>query len=646
MKLFIPQLLESLPMFPLINSAPKGKVKEVYITRAEALENDSLYQSYLFDLSEDEGDSAHPNSIISPHTSASLPTVINSNSASASTDLSPSCPSSPSNLCYSGESGKNVRPQSSSASSYLSSLTDSHASTSRDEWSMESAITSTPSYLSVGAEYRTPSLNMLSLGTVGTPVTAYSCTPSTPSLATTTASVTASISTPFDQYQPISSFSSPVSQQDYIFPSSNITASAYVSQSQCQSYPPSIIPDREIRGDTVTGTGMDMIGARWDPESGTEYPGTQFGHIGRYSSILRRHSLDSDNGPMNSHMLHDRFYEPYHQASSFIHSRGQGPGHGQEQEQEQSQWKLEIQATDEFSWRDQIYQDPSFGGSISARGDMRGDDQRQQDMHYQPRQQLSPPSAIGRQRTFHNPHPITPYQIQSDLQQHRQSQSQRDFDFPNPSVHNVRPAKELFYRELFPQLERQYQEKLEGNFRMLHQQYQAQRDSRQSFCTAPYEHGIGNGGEPLPIFSRHSDNIAPPSLSHSLSSSLDQRRSPLTVQSSIMRAPGSGTRSWARSNPVPLPLPLSLSDPTETSSFSSSTSPFSFAAPFSHDLELQGPGSILSPVIQEQLTDQNVCQLKSGQQTRGNSNSPKRVTFLDGYNQNQNRSKSERQHSS
>ena len=571
-------------MCPLISSASKGKVEEVYVTRAEALENDSLYQSYLFDLSEDDRDVANP------HSSTSVPIVMNS--ASASTSLSTACPSSPSNPYYRGDGGKNVRPQSASVSSHLSSLTDSHASTSRDEWSMESAITSTQSYLPVRPEYRTPPLNMLPLGAVETPATAYSYTPSTASLATTTASLTASITSPFHQYRPTSSFSSTESEQDYMFPSSSITASAYESQ----SYPPSIIPDRDIKENLIKRIGMDMMGARLDPETYGGYLGGEFGHIGRYSSILRRHSLDSENEPMNR----------FHQASSFLHSRGQEQGLGQGQ----SQWKLGAQATYEFNWRDQIYQDPSFGGGISARGDMKGDDQRQQDMRYEPKQQLSPRSAIGRDRTFRNPHPIAPYQIQSDLQLYRQSQSQRAFDFPKPSVHGVRPPKENFYRELFPQ--QQYQEKLEGNLRTQlpqHQQYHIQGDSSQSIPTVPYGHDFGYGGGPYPISSpRYSDNIVFPSLSESLSSSLDQSRSPLPVHSSIIRTPGTGARIWSRSTPVPLVLP----DPPVTFSFSS-TSPFSFAAPFCHTSELMGPGSILSPVIQSQEKDPTVSPQKNGQ---------------------------------
>ena len=578
-------------MCPLISSASKGKVKEVYVTRAEAFENDSLYQSYLFDLSEDERDLANP------HSSTSIPTVVNS--ASTSTSLRTASPSSPSNPCYSGDGGKNFRPQSASVSSHLSSLTDSHASTSKDEWSMESAITSTQSYLPVRAEYRTPSLNVLPLGAVETPATVYSYTPSTASLATTTASLTASITSPFHQYHPTSSFSSTESEQDYMFPSNSVTASAYESHSQ--SYPPSIIPDRDIKENLIKRIDMDMMGARLDLETNGGYLGGEFGQIGRYSSILRRHSLDSENEPMNNPLLRNRS----HQASSFLHSRGQEQGLGQGQ----SQWKLGAQATYEFNWRDQIYQDPSFGGSISARGDMRGDDQRQQDMRYEPKQQLSPLSAIGRDRTFRNPHPIAPYQFQSDLQLCRQSQSQHAFDFPNPSVHSVRPAKENFYRELFPQ--QQYQEKLEGNFRTQlpqHQQYHIQRDPRQSIPTVPYDHDSGYGGGPYPISSCYSDNIALPSLSESLSSSLDQSRSPLSAHSSIIRTPGTGARIWTRSTPVPLVLP----DPPVTFSFSS-TSPFSFAAPFSHTSELMGPGSILSPVIQSQEKEPTVSPQKSGQ---------------------------------
>ena len=85
MKMFMPILLSSTPMLPMIEISKKAKntlkneaenegkndennenygemngeiCDEIFITRADAFDGDSLYQSYLFNLSEDERDSS------------------------------------------------------------------------------------------------------------------------------------------------------------------------------------------------------------------------------------------------------------------------------------------------------------------------------------------------------------------------------------------------------------------------------------------------------------------------------------------------------------------------------------------------------------------------------------------------------------
>ena len=67
-KQFIPILLACAPMQPVVAAAPPARVKEIFVTREDALENDSLYHSlsFKFQLTEDEKDNSGVTVISSP----------------------------------------------------------------------------------------------------------------------------------------------------------------------------------------------------------------------------------------------------------------------------------------------------------------------------------------------------------------------------------------------------------------------------------------------------------------------------------------------------------------------------------------------------------------------------------------------------
>ena len=700
MELFIPKLLDSLPMRHVIESIPKGRIDDIYVTRTEALENDSLYQSYSFNLSEDEKD--HPNRVFSlstfnsdsvspssPSPPITIPTVINSSSISSSSSSSTSCPTSPTHPSYnvkessdsynvknsSDSYGDIVRQQSTSVSSYLSSMTDSYASTSKDEWSTDSINVNTPTkspypVLLVRPEYRTPLSNILPHGDCGTPATAFlhsSTSTTTTSIASASTSTSASallrssIFSPFsfDQYHPVSSLSSPTSEQDYLFPVRNTTTSTYTSPSQ--SYTPSMSfqghNERIVEENTNMGIGMNMeMGAKLNVWNDIGKIGGNIGNIRENASthMTRSYSLDSSNRSNSGSMFHDYYHipPPPLQASSFLLAREQERENWQGENRTQREIEIETEAVPEaksnFSWHNQIYNDSPYSGIMNLR-DMEVN-QREQNILKEQKQHVSSLSAIGRRKTIHNPQPFSSYQTQHDIQQveqyqqqqHRQLQS-RDIYHLNQSIHNALPVHENLDDELPPQLNQlNYKHNVPADEKLHtqsfhYQQHQKLRDSRQSISSlpSPYQSDIGYRGSYLPSHSIYSENIVPHPLPFSVSPSLDLiRDSPIPFPSVTLNTPETGAGTGVKHNPIPLSQAVSnTSSVSSISSFSSfsfsACSPFSFPAPFLHTVGIEGSRSTRSPETHGQQTEGHQFPLTHGQQTRGHSNSPKRVTFED-----------------